>query len=148
MPEAVASTTVLPETGTDDRCAEEILKDPIKRAEWLEGALCRQLDMDAEDARMITGVVLEQFGAKQELLDDELDSDVRSIFYTLENKRILTFRRIEYESEDGMTLRGFFWRFHPDGVREDLEKARRQAESGDDGVYENLPSDCWERSAN
>lgn len=147
MPEAVASTTVPQQTGTDAWCAEEILNDPIKRAEWLEGALCRQLDMDAEDARMITGVVIDQFGAKKELLDDELDSDVRSIFYTLENKRILTFRRIEYENEDGMTLRGFFWRFHPDGVREDLQEARETDGCDDGDVYDNLPSDCWERSA-
>lgn len=147
MPEAVASTAVRGENRAGARRADEILSDPVKRADWLEGALCRQLDMDEEDARMITGVVLDQFGSKQELLDDELDSDVRSIFYTLETKRILTFRRIEYENEDGMTLRGFFWRFNPAGVREDLEEARENG-AGDDGVYEKLPSDCWERNGN
>ncbi len=121
------------------------LDDPVARAEWLETLLTETFDMDEEDARMICGIVLEQFGDKKEILDDEIPTTVRSVFYTLEAKRILTFRRIEYESEDGMTLRGFFWRFHPKaGLRPDQEPEK---EMDDLSVYEKLPSDCWERPA-
>lgn len=118
--------------------------DPVKRAEWLEKVLRCSFDMDPEDARMICGVVVEQFGDKDEILDDELPNEVRSIFYTLESKRILTFRRIEYEGEEGATLRGFFWRFHSDW--EPPEEALPDDEEDDD-VYESLPEDCWSRDA-
>ncbi|MDX1611880.1 MAG: hypothetical protein R3185_05885, partial [Candidatus Thermoplasmatota archaeon] len=90
-------------------------------------------------------VVLEQFGQKNEVLDDELPTDIRSIFYTLEAKRILTFRRIEYEGEDGMTLRGFFWRFHVDRIERDLNAS--DAAQEDLNVYEELPKSCWQRQA-
>lgn len=119
--------------------------DAVERAQWLEKVLCCTFEMDREDAKMIVGCVIEQFGDKDEILDDEIPNDVRSVFYTLEAKRILTFRRIEYESEDGATLRGFFWRFHEDW--EPPEGALPDDDGDQDNVYDALPEDCWERDA-
>lgn len=119
--------------------------DAVQRAQWLEKVLCFTFDMPREDAKMISGCVIEQFGDKDEVLDDEIPNDVRSVFYTLEAKRILTFRRIEYEDEDGRTLRGFFWRFHGDW--EPPEGALPEAEGDSDSVYDELPEDCWDRNA-
>lgn len=132
----------------EDARLEEIdaadLDDPVERAEWLEAVLCEAFEMDAEDARRISGLVIDQFGDKDELLDDEIPNDIRSVFYTLESKRILTFRRIEYEGEEGATLRGFYWRFNPD-VNFDLGDG--EASSEEEDVYDQLPEDCWERDA-
>ncbi|PSG97942.1 hypothetical protein BRD56_02840 [Thermoplasmatales archaeon SW_10_69_26] len=134
----------------EERSAEETdtvtaadLDDPVERAEWLQTVLQRTFEMDEEDARRISGLVVDQFGAKDEVLDDEVPKEVRSVFYTLESKRILTFRRIEYEGEDGMRKRGFFWQFHPEGVEAELET--EAADDEDAGVYDNLPEDCWDR---
>lgn len=126
--------------------------DPVERAEWLEAVLCRSLDMDPEDAKMICGLVLDHFGEKDEVLDDELPNEVRSVFYTLEKKRILTFRRIEYEDEDGRTLRGFFWRFHsdwqpPEDGEIDTSDMDAVLDQEHGAVYEQLPEDCWTREA-
>lgn len=118
--------------------------DPVERALWLEKVLCTSLDMDRDDAKMICGLVIDHFGDKDEVLDEQLPNQVRSVFYTLEKKRILTFRRIEYQNEEGQTLRGFFWRFH-----EDWQPPEDALTDGDDGdnVYDELPEDCWDRSA-
>ncbi len=118
--------------------------DPVQRARWLEKVLRCTFEMDAQDAKLVSGLVIEHFGDKDEVLDDEIPNDVRSVFYTLEAKRILTFRRIEYEGEDGATLRGFYWRFHSDW--EPPEGALDEA-GDEDSVYENLPEDCWSRDA-
>jgi hypothetical protein len=117
--------------------------DPVKRAEWLEHVLRCTFEMEPRDAKLVTGLVIEHFGSKDEVLDDEIPNDVRSVFYTLESKRILTFRRIEYEGEDGATLRGFYWQFHSD-----WEPPRDGDAEGEDGdVYDQLPEDCWNRGA-
>lgn len=118
--------------------------DAVERAEWLEKVLRCTFEMEAQDAKMIAGCVIEQFGDKDEILDDEIPNDVRSVFYTLEAKRILTFRRIEYESEDGATLRGFFWRFHEDW---EPPEGALGGDEDQENVYEALPEDCWSRDA-
>lgn len=120
-------------------------RSAVDRAAWLEKVLTDSFGMDTEDARVICGVVIEQFGAKEELLDDELPTDVRSIFYTLEAKRILTFRRIEYKGEEGETRRGFFWRFNVTRAEALLDEETDP--QGDDDLYASLPADCWERAS-
>lgn len=129
--------------GSADEPSSVDFDDPVERAEWLERVLQETFEMDAEDARRVSGLVIDQFGDKKEVLDDQIPNEVRSVFYTLESKRILTFRRIEYEGEDGMRKRGFFWRFHPEGVEARLEEDTPAQEEA--GVYENLPEDCWDR---
>lgn len=132
------------EEGAEEATGAKDLDDPVERAEWLEDVLCETFEMDREDARRVSGLVIDQFGAKDEVLDDEIPNDVRSVFYTLESERILTFRRIEYEGEDGMTKRGFFWRFHPDrAVGDDTADGEGDSES----IYDDLPEDVWSRSA-
>jgi hypothetical protein len=132
------------EEGSADETAIDF-DDPVERAEWLEAVLQETFEMDAEDARRVSGLVIDQFGDKDEVLDDEIPNEVRSVFYTLESKRILTFRRIEYEGEDGMRKRGFFWQFHPEGAPSPNAQDAQSEE--DAGVYENLPEDCWDRGA-
>ncbi len=117
-------------------------EDPVTRAQWLEKVLVCTFEMDPQDARLVSGLVIEHFGDKDEVLDDEIPNDVRSVFYTLEAKRILTFRRIEYENEDGATLRGFYWRFHSE-----WEPPEDGQNDDDANVYDKLPEDCWERAA-
>ncbi|HVL49642.1 MAG TPA: DUF6015 family protein, partial [Candidatus Thermoplasmatota archaeon] len=79
-------------------------------------ALHRLFGMDDEDAGAIAEVVLDHFSGKEEVDDDDLAPDVRSIFYTLEGKKLLTFRRDEYTTEDGDRRRAFFWRLRHEEV--------------------------------
>jgi hypothetical protein len=99
-----------------------------------------RFDMAPEDAAEIANVVIEQFGEGAEANDEQLDPSVRSIFYTLEAKKILSFRREEYTTEAGEKRRGFWWR-----VREgELSKVTSLVPEGpEEDVYASLPKDAW-----
>ena len=99
-----------------------------------------RFDMAPEDAAEIASVVIEQFGDAAEADDEQLDPSVRSIFYTLEAKKILTFRREEYTTDNGERRRGFWWR-----VREgELTKVTTLIpEAPEEDVYASLPKDAW-----
>lgn len=102
-------------------------------------ALREKFGMSDEDADEIAGIVAEVFGDQEEVNDETIDPSVRSIFYTLEAKKILTFRREEYSIETGERRRGFWWRVRP----EELRKATSVPVSSDEDIYATLPRDAW-----
>lgn len=107
-------------------------------------ALEKAFEMEPEDARELADVVLERFADHEEVDDESLDAEVRSVFYTLERKRMLSFRRVEYTREDGDRRRAFFWRLRPESV----EHARVSADAPLDlDVYASLPADAWRHAA-
>ena len=111
-----------------------------ERVAALEQALREKFGMSADDATDIAAVVVEQFGDQDEVNDETLDPSVRSIFYTLEAKKILTFRREEYTWENGERRRGFWWRVR----EEELTRTKTLVpEAGDEDVYASLPRDAW-----
>lgn len=114
--------------------------DDVKRSS-LRDALKERFDMSQEDADEIASVVADQFGVEAEVNDENLDSTVRSIFYTLEAKKILSFRREEYTWETGERRRGFWWRLRID----DLERDAQPVRSVEVDVYAELPRDAWAR---
>ncbi len=112
----------------------------------LAHALRDELDMDRSDAMEIAGYVVGAFQGKEELDDDNLDPDLRSIFYTLENKRLLSFRREEYRNEEGHIRRAFFWRIRWEQIDTMAETAEARERREDSSVYEALPRDAWTRA--
>lgn len=112
--------------------------DEKRRA--LVQVLEERFDMAPEDAQEIANVVIEQFGEGAEANDEELDPSVRSIFYTLEAKKILSFRREEYTTEIGEKRRGFWWRVR-DGELTKVTTLVPQVPEED--VYATLPKDAW-----
>lgn len=107
-------------------------------------ALIERFDMDEEDAHAIAEVVSEKFGGEEEVNDDTLDPEVRSIFYTLEAKKLVSFRREEYSIETGERRRAFFWRLRDEelaqihGLKED---------ASEESIYDALPKSAWSRNA-
>lgn len=96
--------------------------------------------MSEDDASEIATVVVAQFGEQAEVNDETLEPTVRSIFYTLEAKKILSFRREEYTWENGEKRRGFWWRLRT----EELEKKAVSVPiASDEDVYAQLPKDAW-----
>lgn len=124
--------------------------DPALSLESKTGALMHALKekfgMADEDAEAIASVVAEQFGAMKEVNDDNLDPEVRSIFYTLEAKKLLSFRREEYTWENGERRRGFYWRVRDEELARIAEAADATV-TGDEDVYATLPRDVWSRRA-
>lgn len=112
----------------------------------LADALEREMEMEADDARNIAGHVLAAFGDVEELDDREIDSDLRSVFYELEEHKLLAFRRETYRNEDGHKRRAFYWTIRWDEVEPD-EAEDATAGEDEDTVYEELPNNAWSRGA-
>lgn len=129
-----------PENGpVQTRAMEEPFFNEEKRAALVQ-VLEEKFDMSPEDAAEIASTVIEQFGDGAEANDEQLDPSVRSIFYTLEAKKILSFRREEYVTDAGERRRGFWWR-----VREgELTKTTTLVpDAPEEDVYAALPKDAW-----
>lgn len=137
-----ASGDTMINTPEDNPTAAGPTTFPEERRQALAEALRDRFDMAAEDAEAIAATLAEVFGGEMEVNDETLDPSVRSIFYTLEAKKILTFRRFEYTIETGERRRGFAWRIReealqPPGVEIPVET--------EEDVYANLPRDVWAR---
>lgn len=107
-------------------------------------ALERAFEMETQDAEELADVVLERFAEREEVDDETLDAEVRSVFYTLEQKRMLSFRRVEYTRDDGDRRRAFFWKLRPEA----LEAPEAHADAMKDvDVYATLPASAWRHAA-
>jgi hypothetical protein len=111
-----------------------------ERRALLAEALRKSFDMADDDASEIAATVAEVFGAQPEVNDETIDPSVRSIFYTLEAKKILTFRREEYSIETGERRRGFWWRIREEAL---VATATLMPDSPEEDVYANLPRELW-----
>jgi hypothetical protein len=109
-------------------------------------ALKSAFNMMREDAEATAKVVAATFREDDEVNDEDLDKEVRALFYSLEKENLLGVRRTEYKFE-GQTRRAYFWRLNqiredelekPQGglSREDIEALR---------VYRALPTEMWNR---
>ncbi|HVM44716.1 MAG TPA: hypothetical protein VM582_02180 [Candidatus Thermoplasmatota archaeon] len=110
----------------------------------LTGALESTFGMAPDDAREIADVVLDRFRESDEVDDETLDAEVRSVFYTLEAKRLLSFRRAEYTREDGDHRRAFYWRLRVESLSPKLPSASGFDEAD---VYASLPAAAWRHAA-
>lgn len=108
------------------------------------GALERAFEMEPDDAQEIADVVLETFHERDEVDDETLDADIRSVFYTLESKRMLSFRRVELTRETGEKRRAFYWRLRHEAFDTPVRVPVRQEEQD---VYAMLPSSAWHHAA-
>lgn len=116
----------------------------IDHREALTDALERTFAMERPDAAEIAGVVLERFTDREEVDDETLDAEVRSVFYTLEAKRLLSFRRTEYTREDGDHRRAFYWRLRTEELARPVPV---HASQEDVDVYATLPATAWRHAA-
>lgn len=115
---------------------------PQERRAALAEVLRERFDMSGEDSDVIAQTLAEVFGAELEVNDEMLDPSIRSIFYTLEAKKILTFRRYEYTIETGEHRRGFAWRIREEALLPATVEIPIETE---EDVYANLPRDVWAR---
>ena len=104
----------------------------------LRDALQRAFEMAPEDADEIATAVLDRFQEGDEVADETLDADLRSVFYTLEAKRMLSFRRVEYTREDGDKRRAFYWKLRTESLAREVP-----VEAAEPDVYASLPATAW-----
>lgn len=113
-------------------------------------ALVKTFRMDAEDANNVTTIVADCFFGEDEVNDEDLDKETRSLFYTLEGEGLMTFRRTEYKFE-GAVRRAFFWRLTEDvitgAVALGSESVSLSEEEEISQLYATLNDDMWNRDA-
>lgn len=113
----------------------------------LAGALRRAFNMLREDAEATADVVASVFRGEEEVNDEDLDKEVRALFYTLEREQILNIRRTEYKFE-GQTRRAYFWRLKVLDEQDLVERASHGFTKEDVEaikVYRALPAEIWSR---
>ncbi len=95
-----------------------------------------------EDAAAVAKVVEEAFEGHSELDDDTLDPQMRQVFYDLQDEKILSVRRQEYQA-DGHLRRGYFWSID-ESPRLDrwAPKAQKDPEAE---FYKGLRDAAWQR---
>jgi len=87
----------------------------VRHVELVRLAPARVLCILITDAGQVEQRIAE---LADEVDDETLDADLRSVFYTLEAKRMLSFRRVEYTREDGDKRRAFYWKLRAEGLHE------------------------------
>jgi hypothetical protein len=133
-----------PSTETGPQFDHDAPFDTVRR-DALSRALSERFGMSQEDAQETATVVAQCFGDQLEVNDETLEPTVRSIFYTLEAKKILSFRREEYTWENGEKRRGFWWKLR----EEELQKMTNvPVEAADEDVYAMLPKSVWSARQN
>lgn len=101
-----------------------------------------KMRMLREDAAAVSHVVENAFRGQDELSDDELDAEVRQVFYDLQDQDILDVRRHEYE-KDGRLLRGYMWHVRQD--QSPFLPTEAETLPPEEHVYRRLKEHAWER---
>jgi len=103
-------------------------------------ALKNGFDMSSEDAEALAKTITKAFRGRKEVEDMSLDKHVRSLFYELHMKNLLSLRREEVK-ENGKYIRKFYWSFNMDGIRGGAK--RKLIEEEPYAIYDKIPRDAW-----
>lgn len=112
-------------------------------------ALQRAFNMLAEDAKQLAETVEGVFQGEEEVNDEDLDKDIRSLFYSLEREKLMTIRRTEYKFE-GQVRRAYFWQFADLDrmLNEAAQPTKQELELIEmSRLYRQLPQNLWSRKA-
>lgn len=104
--------------------------------------LVDRMRMMREDALAVTKVVEDAFQGNTELDDELIDKDLRQVFYSLQDEKVLDIRR-EERREDGVDRRHYIW--HLRDLDADGLEPQRSPRDPDARVYERLGESAWER---
>ncbi len=105
----------------------------------LADRLRNKLRMLKDDALAVAHTVESAFQGRDEVEDEQLDKDLRQVFYDLQDEQILEVRREEYV-KDGQLLRGYFWHVKDEEVIPvAVEKVPDELEQ----LYARVPARAW-----
>lgn len=116
-----------------------------ERKSALTEALAQGFEMETQAAEELADQVLMQFATAEEVNDESIDAELRSVFYTLQGKRIMTFRRFEYQMDSGEKRRGFAWRIRWEELGKKPDVLPRQDSTTN--IYAELPLEAWRHRA-
>ncbi len=99
-----------------------------------------KMRMLREDAHAVARVVEEAFRGGDGVEDDDLDAELRQLFYDLQDAQVLDVKRREYECE-GRLMRGYRW--HVNEAPGFDHPAPRTPVDPDQALYDGLPLRVW-----
>lgn len=102
-----------------------------------------RMRMLREDAVAVSRVVESAFKGRDAVEDEELDAQLRQVFYDLQDAKVLEVERHEYE-RDGRLLRGYKWHIATGEVTRD-EVTPLLVEDPTAELYHHLRPRHWER---
>ena len=104
--------------------------------------LLERMRMVREDALAVSKVVEDAFQGNTELDDELIDKDLRQVFYSLQDEKVLDIRR-EERREDGVDRRHYIW--HLRDLDEEPSLAPPRQRDPAERIYGKLADDAWER---
>lgn len=104
--------------------------------------LVDRMRMLREDAVAVSKVVEDAFAGNTELDDELIDKDLRQVFYSLQDEKVLDIRR-EERRQDGVDRRHYIWHLR-DGDADGLEPLRNPRDPHEH-LYGRLGDTAWER---
>lgn len=104
--------------------------------------LVDRMRMLREDAAAVAKVVEDAFQGNDELDDELIDKDLRQVFYSLQDEKLLAVRR-EERSRDGEARRHYLW--HVPDLDDVGPGTPSRDVDGPQRVYERLGEAAWER---
>ncbi len=99
-----------------------------------------KMRMLREDAHAVARVVEEAFRGNDSIEDDDLDAEMRQLFYDLQDAQVLDVQRREYECE-GHLRRGYTW--HVNEAPRFDHPAPVAPQDPDAQLYQELPHKVW-----
>ena len=101
-----------------------------------------------DDTNQIAEYIMSFFGFEEQIIDNQLNSEARDVFYMLEEEGFLTTWQEEVHLETGKV-----WRIHYCVLKTDqiqrMAKQENDVESkkeSKDMIYDEVSDDCWIRS--
>ena len=103
-------------------------------------ALMNKFGMLREDAKELTKIIEKTFKGKKELLDEEINKEIRALFYELQREKILKVKREEYK-EKGRILRRYYWLLDEKGIKEGAKAVKEENDESE--VYKRISKTSW-----
>lgn len=102
-----------------------------------------KMRMVGEDALAVAHVVQDAFRGADEVEDDDLEPQLRQLFYDLQDAKVLDVKRREYRNDEGRLLRGYKWHLLDNEITRDVEPTPEPDPVED--LYRGLGRQAWER---
>ena len=104
-------------------------------------ALMNKFGMLREDAKELTRIIEKAFKGKKELPDEEINKEIRALFYELQREKILKVKREEYKKK-GRMLRRYYWLLDEKAIKEGA-RAIKEKEDETEIVYKRISKNSW-----
>ncbi|RLF24027.1 MAG: hypothetical protein DRN01_07160 [Thermoplasmata archaeon] len=103
-------------------------------------ALMNKFGMLKDDAKALTKIIERAFNGKKEIPDEDINKEIRALFYELQREKILKVKREEYK-ERGKILRRYYWLLDDEAIKEEAKAIKEKEDESE--VYRKISKNSW-----